>query len=403
MTTTAYPHILLQFLDESSFLWERYNAALFAPHYNSEKLADLKERLEAQLGGLHSCDQDGWEAVLERICDNPVTGEIFTASVLAINSAETNRIDTVQNAITKPGHALELASALTWFSFERTKTFCDNFLESSSPLLQLAGLTAYAAIRENPGKYLDTALSSPDPHLRGCALKMIGESGLAEKIPVAKTHFSDKDPTCAFRAAWSASLLGDTSAIQVLLQFLDKKFPFADEAAMVAIRKSGSNSGPSIIHELTKSPDTIRWAIIGAGALGAISNIPWLIDMMKQTTHSRIAGEAFSTITGLDIVRLHMDTDAPVDFEEAPNDNPDDERVDLDADYFLPWPDVNKVNAWWNEHAADFSPNTRYICGKQIDKESLNDILANGYQRQRYSVAIELMALHQSETILKVF
>jgi uncharacterized protein (TIGR02270 family) len=402
MPTTAYPHILIQFLDESSFLWERYNSALTAPHYNSEKLAELKERLEAQLDGLRSCGGDGWEAVVERIFEKPITGEIFTASVLAIESAESNRIDTLLQAITKPDHSLELASALIWFPFDKTKPLCDDFLESSSPLLQLAGLTAYAAFRENPGKHLDTALNNSDPLLRGCALKMIGELNIADKLPIAKVHFNDEDPACAFRAAWSAALLNDKSAIQELLQFVNENFPFADEAATVVIRKAGLQNGPAIIHELTKSHNKMRWAIIGAGALGDVSNVPWLIDMMKVPTHSRIAGEAFSTITGLDIVRLHMNTDAPEDFEETPNDNPEDERVDLDADYFLPWPDVNKISAWWNEQAAEFAPNTRYLRGKQIDMENLNDILNNGYQRQRYSAAIELMPYQPGKPIVEI-
>jgi uncharacterized protein (TIGR02270 family) len=388
-------------MDESSFLWERYNSALTAPHYNSKKLAELKERLEAQLDGLRSCEDDGWEAVAERISDKPVTGEIFTAAVLAIDSIVTSRIDTVLQAVTKPDYALELASALTWFPFDKTKSYCDRFLESTSPLLQHAGLAAYAFFRENPGKHLDAALNNLNPFLRCCALKMIGEFNLLDKLPLAKAHFNDEDPACAFRAAWSASLMGDKYANQVLLQFADKIFPFADEAAIVAIRKSGLLSGPAIMHELSKNPDKMRWAIIGVGALGDISNVPWLFDMMKKIVHSRVAGEAFTTITGLDIVRSHFDTDAPENFEEMPNDNPQDEQVELDADYFLPWPDVNKINSWWNEHAADFTPNTRYLCGKQINLENLNEIVNNGYQCQRYSAAIELMSFQPDEPLVE--
>ncbi|NLD92609.1 MAG: TIGR02270 family protein [Fibrobacter sp.] len=401
MPATAYSHILLQFLDEASFLWERYNAALTAPHYNPVKLAELKERLEAQLDGLRSCEDDGWEALAKRICDKPVTGEIFTASVLAIDSADTNRIDTILNAIIKPDHALELASALSWFPFNKTRSLCDTFLESSSLLLQFAGLSAYAAFREPSPKHLYATLDSKDLLLRSCALKMIGELNLTDKLSIVKAHFSDENPLCAFRAAWSAALMGDKSALQVLLHFTDTKFNFADEAAMVAIRKAGLNNGPALVHELTKNPYKIRFAIIGAGALGDISNIPWLIDMMKQKPHSRIAGEAFSTITGLDIVNLHMDTDAPEDFEETPNDDPADKCVDLDADYFLPWPDLNKIKAWWNEHAVEFTPNTRYLCGKLICKADLTHLVNNGYQRQRYAAAIELMEFQAGEPLVE--
>lgn len=394
MFTTAFSHILLQFLDESSFLWERYNFAVTAPHYDAEKLTELKERLEAQLDGLLSSEENGWVAVLERISDNPMPGDIFTSSWLAIESTDSNRLDTVLQTITKPNHAPELASALTWFSFDRARPFCERLLSSSSPLLQLAGLSTYAASRKNPNNYLGEALQNPDPLLRCCALKMIGELNLRDKLQIAKKHFSDEDPVCAFRAAWSASLLEDKSAIKTLLQFVDRIFSFADEAVMMAVRKAGSQNGPAIIHELTKMPDKLRWAVMGAGALGDVTNIPWLLDMMKQTGHSRVAGEAFSTITGFDIVNSHMDTDAPEDFEETPSDDLDDERVDLDADHFLPWPDVNKIRTWWEEHCSEFVPGSRYLCGKPINTEALYWIIRNGYQRQRYAASIELMALN---------
>ena len=397
MSTSPFSHIHTQFLDTASFLWGIYESALTAPHYNADKIRELRERLDAQLDGLRSGEEDGWVAVLECIFEKPMAGELFVAAVLAIESNDGSRLDAVLQVITKPVHAFELTSALTWFSFDKTKALCDRLLASVSQLHQLAGLAAYAVFRQNPAQHLEAALNSPDTLLRCCALKMIGELNLPAKMSIAKAHFSDKDPACAFRAAWSAALLGDKTAIPILVHFVDKKFPFADEAAMVALRRAGLSGGTAIINDFAKSTDHIRWAIIGTGALGDVSRIPWLIEIMKEAKFSRVAGESFSMITGLDIAKLHMDTDAPEDFEETPNDDPKDEEVDLDADHFLPWPDVEKVGVWWKERVGEFTTGTRYLCGKLIDEENLQVVLESGYQRQRLAASVEILVFRPGE------
>jgi len=404
MTTSVTPfaHVLEQFIDESSFLWALYQSAQTAPNYNPEKRGSLKERLEAQLDGLRSCGEDGWNAVMERISEKPIPGELFSAAVLALDSSDDRRLDTVFDTIAKPDHARELSSAFTWFSFEKTKSFYDKCFESSLPLLRLAGLSACATFRHNPGIHLDNALNDSDPFLRCRALQMIGELNIKEKMPVAKEHFSDEDFACSFRAAWSAALSGEKTAIQLLLDHVTPGSIFADEAVIIAVRKAAADRRPAIIRKLCESADLKRWAIIGAGAQGDISRVPELLDNMQETEFCRAAGEAFSMITGVDIMRSNLDEDEPEDFDETPNDDPEDERVDLDADHFLPWPDPQKVKAWWEENAENFTSGIRYLCGKPITEEELRAVLINGYQRQRYAASIEHMQFKPDEPLIDI-
>jgi uncharacterized protein (TIGR02270 family) len=393
--------VIFEHFNCSAFLWENWIAAHSYPHFLVKDFAKLEERLEARLDGLRSCEDDGWGLVQGRIADKPIAGEIFTAAVLAIESPDPRRLELVLQTVAKPAQARELASALAWFPFNKVQALCDRFLASPVTTLQLAGLSAYAHFRKAPGKRIDVALNSPDPFLRCRGLQAIGELSMASKLPVAKAHFHDEDPACGFRAAWSAALLGDQMGIQALLPFVNKKFSFADEAAAVAVRRAGLSAGPSIIDEFVKSPDLMRWAIIGVGALGDPSRIPWLFSHMGNPVFGRVSGEAFSMITGLAIAPSHMDTDAPEGVEETPNDNPDDEQVDLDADHFLPWPHVEKIKAWWEEHGGEFPAGNRYLAGKPIDVEGVMAVLSEGYQRQRYAAAIELMPLKPGEPLVQ--
>ena len=52
-----------------------------------------------------------------------------------------------------------------------------------------------------------------------------------------------------------------------------------------------------------------------------------------------------------------------VDF--GPNDDPGDDNVAMDEDDSLPWPDVEKITAWWwQANGQRFASGTRYFMGE---------------------------------------
>ena len=145
---------------------------------------------------------------------------------------------------------------------------------------------------------------------------------------------------------------------------------------------------------MTSPQPTRRTALLAAGAAGDPGAVPWLIDQMKLPALARLAGEAFSTITGADLAAEHLDEPPPEKVETGPNDNPEDENVAMDEDDALPWPNADAVQKWWAAHQRRFAAGTRYFLGNAIAVDTLNQALGSARQRQRAAAALEL-ALRQ--------
>ena len=55
--------------------------------------------------------------------------------------------------------------------------------------------------------------------------------------------------------------------------------------------------------ELAKEERHARLVVVGAGVHGDPVVVPWLIEKMRHPALARVAGEAFSMITGVDLVK----------------------------------------------------------------------------------------------------
>jgi uncharacterized protein (TIGR02270 family) len=114
---------------------------------------------------------------------------------------------------------------------------------------------------------------------------------------------------------------------------------------------------------------------------------------MRVENTARLAGEAFSLITGADFVQSGLERKQPPEFESGPNDDPDDPDVTMDPDDGLPWPDLQRVEAWWSANASRFQAGTRYFIGAPVTREHCIGVLKTGYQRQRILAAHYLCLL----------
>jgi uncharacterized protein (TIGR02270 family) len=144
---------------------------------------------------------------------------------------------------------------------------------------------------------------------------------------------------------------------------------------------------------MANDPSNQRLLIRGAGVAGQVHYIPWLIKLMADEVTARLAGESFSTITGLDLAWLDLERNPPEDFEPGPTDDPEDPNVDMDPDDSLPWPDQAKIQAWWDANAQRFQRGTRYFMGEPVRLDHCRRVLREGYQRQRRAAAEYLCLL----------
>ena len=154
-----------------------------------------------------------------------------------------------------------------------------------------------------------------------------------------------------------------------------------------------ASAAHGVLRQLAKESPQRRWLIQGSGIAGDPAYVPWLISHTREEKTSRLAGEAFSLITGADLSALNLERPQPEGFESGPNDDPEDENVDMDPDDGLPWPDPDKVEKWWAATAGRFQKGTRYFMGAPVTREHCIDVLKNGYQRQRILAAQYLCLL----------
>ncbi len=168
----------------------------------------------------------------------------------------------------------------------------------------------------------------------------------------------------------------------------------------MALRRLGLLDGILWNGQLSENPGTIRLSIAGAGILGFPSLIPQLIEQMSVLPLARVAGEAFTMITGVDLAYHDLDSKAPEDFEAGPNEDPKDDNVDMDPDEGLPWPNAPLIAQWWSKHQNDFCPTVSYLLGKP--ERSAEMVLRTGRQRQRAAAALDLAVSSPGKPLFEV-
>lgn len=392
-------HIVSQYAEETSFLWLLRDAAVREPHYTLNDLKALEERIDAHLDGLRVAGEMAWPFCKQGLAYME-PGEVFTAAYLALDGSRHDWLaQTLDVVAQSPDCSRGLISALGWLPKEKLQGHVVNRLKSDDPLHRQIGLAACAIKRIDCGDYIRSGLEDADAAVRARALRSIGEMRRRDLHPAVISQLTSEDESCRFWAAWSATLLGDANGLAVLLGFIETEGDFQQRALALGLRAMDRRSAVGWVRDHLNRSEYERIIIEATGIVGDPAAIPWLISSMDQPEVSRLAGEAFSMITGLDIAYENMDTDRPTDFESGPTEDPEDEDVSMDPDEELPWPDRQLVAEWWAGNQAGLAEGERYLNGQPISHDQCLKVLKTGYQRQRRAAALELALLDPDEPL----
>lgn len=395
------PHIIEQHAEETAFLWLLRNSAIKEAHYNLMYLQRLEDRLEAHIDGLRVAQEAGWECALANLERFKEASEMFAAAVLAFESSNPDYLQTLYAIAEQTPETVDgLISALGWIEPKYLQGKVNGLLNSKFPFWRCVGIAACAIHRVDPKQFLEQSLQDADHALLSRALKACGELGRNDLHEKISPHLAHPDADVQFWAAWSLSLFGNRrEAILSLQQFIFRPNHYAEEAIRLLCRMQALSDIQQLLGSLVKQHQALRLAIQGVGASGDSRYIPWLIQQMAIPEQARIAGEAFSLITGVDLAYEDLETDQPADFQAGPNEDAADDNVDLDSDENLPWPNPQLIKDWWQKHQTNFPSGQRYLIGKPISIEQCAQVLKTGMQRQRYAAALEL-ALMQTNAPL---
>ncbi len=397
-TKNAYPHTYAHYAADASFLWILRSQAIGQPHYNASDIFELEQRIEARLDGLMTSVDLGWQAC-EDALEFQEPGEVFSAMVIAMRSHEPRKIQKavevgLENERTIPG----LISAMGWLPSEMAAPWAERFLNGKEMSHKYLGVATCSVRRQDPGEILGSILQRADfqQHEKGYAraLRLVGELRRQDCMPAVRAAMAADNHETRFWANWSTVLLGHRASVHELQPFVFNAGPCQSRAIQLAFRVLPVRTALEWIARLLEDDSQMRAVITAAGVLGDPHAINWLISKMETPAFARLAGEAFSYITGIDLKANQLYIDLPDGGPGMPDEAHEDDNIGLDEDEHLPYPHAEKIAALWRSHGPHYIVGHRYFMGQPIAADTLKETLAKGTQRQRHAAAMEL-ALHE--------
>jgi uncharacterized protein (TIGR02270 family) len=380
--------------DDLGLLWLIRRDLTTAPHAGLRQLGRFDRRIAAHIDGCLEA-HDAGAALLQRRLDSVGPSELFATAVVALEAQDEPTFGRcIQVGAAVPSASDGVTSALGWVSPARLSGIVRNLLTAEAPAVRRLGLAACRLHGVDAGASALKGLADDSPGVRAAAARLEGTIGSLSRPEVRVLLTEDSDPETHVWFVWAAVLLGDRDKSRLALTHAAlNPGPLRERAFRLALQATEVSASHAVLQQLAADPSEIPRVIQGSGITGDPTYVPWLISHMADDRLARLAGEAFSLITGADLALLDLERKPPENFESGPNDDPDDPNVDMDPDEGLPWPDQAKVQAWWNVTSHRFQPGMRYFMGGPVTREHCIDVLKNGYQRQRILAAHYLCLL----------
>lgn len=389
----AYSGLYGQLVTQAAFTWWRRSLATEQPHITLADILALEQRIAASLNGLMTSAELGWESC-EAAMALGEPGEQFTATVVALRSHDVRHIQAVvESGLKSEQVTTGLISAFGWLGSDIISPWIVKFLNGKDLNHKYLGIAACSVRRADPGEKLNEILKREDCRqhipLYTRALRLVGELRRLDLMTALHAAAVSPEPSIAFWANWSLILLGQHAAIKPLQPLVCNRGPHQARALQMAFRVLPIGSAQEWISAMSQDPVNVRTVITATGVLGDPHAVNWLIGKMTDPLLARLAGEAFTNITGVDLVKYRLHQEPRVD---QPPVSPD-ESIGAplhQEDENLPLPDVDKVAALWRHHGSNFMVGRRYFLGKPITPEWLKSWITEGTMRQRHAAALEL-------------
>jgi uncharacterized protein (TIGR02270 family) len=395
--TKSSPQILA-LLEGAVYLWFARRLAVHGANVRLRNLVQVDERLAAHLDAL-MIHRGGRERAYDQVL---VPGEPATVymAMLLFGPGSQHHVASVETGQSSLSEAI---GALCWFDSGSAAAVISRWVRSSEPGHRAVAIAATGARRFDPDAALAGIVADPLPAVRARARRTAGQLGRADLMAQLRPGLVDEDPECRFWSAWAAARMGaGDEALRVLADIAWNNLTRADRALDLLLRRLDVPQANAWLREFAKIPGRQRAAIRATGVIGDPLYIPWLIERMNTLETARLAGEAFSMITGLDLSYRDLDRRPPQDFESGPNDDPADENVALDEDEHLPWPDPEKIGQWWVANRSRFDVGTPYFLGTPKPQADWLEALSNAFQRQRHAAALELAIRQPDKAMFEV-
>ncbi|WP_417552533.1 hypothetical protein [Marinomonas fungiae] len=162
-------------------------------------------------------------------------------------------------------------------------------------------------------------------------MQLIGDVKIPSPKPLLD-YQHDEDESVRFYALRADILLGNHVRISQLFPYLDAKSPWLLEALPLALALQPVDQALRIVDALSQADVSGRIKLWTMAYSGCVQTIPAIIEYAQDEKLSRIAGEAFACITGVDIEEDDLSPIDPDDDLSALSEDKDPWQQDYEID-----------------------------------------------------------------------
>jgi len=263
-------------------------------------------------------------------------------------------------------------------------------LAHADPLARAAALDIFAFHGVDRGEALLVHLGDEAPVVRAAACRAARAARTGELGQALSWRLEDPDPAVRMEAARAGLMHRISGSWPCCLALAEAGDP---EAQLLAGALGAEEQLGSLIEGLKDEQRRVG-ALVALGYMGRVEAVPHCLAYITGPPRvARLAGEAISLITGLELGREGLALEDAPPGEELPALEDDDLEADLsDApEDALPLPDAGALSRWWEQHGSAYQPGVRLHRGQPATAAGFAASLNSGPMRQRHAVAEELM------------
>jgi uncharacterized protein (TIGR02270 family) len=385
--------IVEEHLGEGAFLWTQWERALVSPRYAlAEVAAGPEERLVAHLDGLSLASAEALQRMLGDALGKDVPGTVFAAALALLGAEGTGATGELERlpavAEKQPEHSAAVARAMGLCRRRELEPELAALLKSPHRSAQVCALEALAFRQVDVTASLRPFVLGEDPAVTAAALRAARTGGSSVR-PLVEYALTSPVPAIRDAAIETGLLLGLRGAWARARQAVERgeegtAFPLA------VLAMAGDATDLVLVEKALDLP-RLRSSALAAFAVGGTARTAELcLAYLDDPVHGRLAGEAFSAITGIPIEgaleRQEQESGEPIPFEE--DDLDADLRPGPDGD--LPLPRAEEIQRWWESIGRGLPSKVRLLGGKPFAIETLVELLSKGPMRRRRIAALEL-------------
>ncbi len=372
--------VVEEHLDEAEFLWSSWERGLTAANLTLADLAvGAEARMRAHIDGLVVAAPAVVERLLAPALHDYQRDRAAAAAWAWLAIAGDRAVPALCEHLGRadPPECQGIARALGLYEGEVVGQV-ESLLRAESAAAQAAALAVFAAQRRSPGSVLAELVeqwfhgpADSDVVQRRVACVELGVpaallAGLAGEFGEAGFDL----------ALWTGLRRGFTAAREAVWRSPERR-----SAALVLGACGGERGLRTLLAGLGSAPAAVLW---GLGFSGRRAAADACVEWLAHAELGPLAAESLAAITGLDLEGERMTI-------RRDSEEPDDDEIPATSvDDGLPYPDSERVRAWWSANRSRFEAEGRYFFGVRAESGGVGSALERAAMRRQPGLAFEL-------------